>query len=82
MRILVAEDEINLNKVIVKKLTVSGYTVDSCTNGKDALLYLLYTEYDAAILDIMMPQLNGINIVKEIRAKGITTPVLFLTRTR
>ncbi|MGN0307169.1 MAG: winged helix-turn-helix domain-containing protein, partial [Lachnospiraceae bacterium] len=57
----------------------NGYSVDSCLNGEDALFYLTNTEYDAAILDIMMPGMNGIQILKSIRLAGSTLPVLFLT---
>ncbi|MGN1313501.1 MAG: response regulator transcription factor [Lachnospiraceae bacterium] len=79
MRILLAEDEKELNKVIVKTLEKNGYSVDSCLNGEDALFYLTNTEYDAAILDIMMPGMNGIQVLKSIRLAGSTLPVLFLT---
>lgn len=79
MRILLAEDEKDLNEVIVKTLEKNGYSVDSCSNGRDALYYLENTEYDAAILDIMMPGMSGIQVLKSIRAAGSTLPVLFLT---
>ena len=79
MRILLAEDEQDLNEVIVKTLEKNGYSVDSCIDGKEALYYLENTEYDAAILDIMMPGMSGIDVLKAIRASGSTLPVLFLT---
>ena len=59
MRILVVEDEKSLNEVIVKRLEDEHYGVDWCYNGKDALDNILITEYDAIILDIMLPELNG-----------------------
>ena len=59
MRILVVEDEKNLNDIIVKKLKNEKYGVDSCFDGKDAIDYILATEYDVIILDIMLPKLNG-----------------------
>lgn len=79
MRILIAEDERDLNELIQKKLKSEGYTVDACLNGEDALDYLEHTEYDGAILDITMPKMTGIQVVQEIRRKGIETPVIFLT---
>ena len=79
MRILLAEDEKDLNEVIVKTLEKSGYSVDSCLDGREALYYLENTEYDAAILDIMMQGMSGIEVLKAIRSRGSTLPVLFLT---
>lgn len=79
MRILVVEDEKSLNEVIVKRLEEEHYGVDWCYNGKDALDNILLTEYDAVILDIMLPELNGYEVLKTMRSKNIDTPVLFLT---
>lgn len=79
MRILVVEDEPDLNNLIVKKLKQENYTVDSCFDGKDALDYSLSTEYDAIVLDIMLPRINGLEILKQLRDKGKKTPVLLLT---
>lgn len=79
MRILVAEDERSLNRIITKQLTSSGYSVDSVFNGTDAYDHLSMTEYDGAVLDVMMPGSDGFSVVKKIRAEGIDTPVLFLT---
>ncbi|MCD7777232.1 MAG: response regulator transcription factor [Clostridiales bacterium] len=79
MRILLAEDERDLNRIITQKLTSDGYSVDSCFNGRDAVDILSYTEYDAVILDIMMPGADGFEVLKSIRNRGKTTPVLFLT---
>ena len=79
MRILVVEDEKSLNEVIVKRLEDEHYGVDWCYNGKDALDNILLTEYDAIILDIMLPELNGYEVLKTMRSKNIDTPVLFLT---
>lgn len=79
MRILVVEDEKNLNDIIVKKLKLDNYGVDSCFDGEEALDYILATEYDAIVLDIMLPKINGFQVLKTIRSKNIKTPVLLLT---
>ena len=79
MRILIAEDERDLNEMIRKKLTSEGYSVDTCYDGEDALAYLDVTEYDGVILDIMMPRCDGLQVLREMRRKGIHTPVMFLT---
>ena len=79
MRILVIEDEKNLNDIIVKKLKQEKYGVDSCFDGKDAIDYIVAAEYDVIILDIMLPNLNGFEVLKIIRSKKINTPVLLLT---
>ena len=79
MRLLLAEDERDLNRIITKKLVSEGYSVDSCYDGEEALLYLSAADYDGAILDVMMPGKDGFTVLKQMRAKGIATPVLFLT---
>ncbi len=79
MRILVVEDEQNLNDIIVKKLKLEKYGVDNCFDGKEALDYILTTDYDVIILDIMMPKLDGFQVLEKIRSKSIKTPVLLLT---
>lgn len=79
MRILVVEDEKNLNRIITKRLEKTGYSVDSCFNGEEALDYIAAGEFDAVILDIMMPKTDGITVLKSMRASGNRTPVLLLT---
>ncbi len=79
MRILVAEDEKSLNRILTKQLTSAGYSVDSVFNGTDAYEYLKSAEYDGAVLDVMMPGADGFSVVRKIRAEGNGTPVLFLT---
>jgi DNA-binding response OmpR family regulator len=79
MRLLLAEDERDLNQIITKKLTSDGYSVDSCFDGKEALDFIDMADYDGIILDIMMPKLSGIDVLKTIRNQGNSTPVLFLT---
>ncbi|HIY59464.1 MAG TPA: response regulator transcription factor [Candidatus Eisenbergiella pullistercoris] len=79
MRLLVAEDQKDLNDIITKTLTRNHYTVDSCFDGQEALDYLDMAEYDAVILDIMMPKKNGLEVLKSLRASGNAVPVLLLT---
>ena len=79
MRILLAEDEKDLNSIVSKKLSSEGYSVDSCYDGQAAIDILSYTDYDAVILDIMMPKADGFAVLSYIRKSGKTTPVLFLT---
>lgn len=79
MRILVVEDERDLNRIICKRLTAAGYTADACYDGLEALDYLAGAEYDAAIFDVMMPKLDGFSAVRRMREGGDDTPVLFLT---
>ncbi len=79
MRLLLAEDEEDMSNALVKILKSNNYSVDAVYNGNDALDYLESDIYDGAILDIMMPGMSGIEVLKEARANGIKTPVLLLT---
>ena len=79
MRILVVEDSKDMNHLIVKTLKKAGYSVDGCFDGEEAKLYLLGAEYDAILLDVMMPKLDGYGVLTQMRAQGNDTPVLFLT---
>lgn len=79
MRILLAEDERDLNQIIRQKLTSDGYMVDCCFDGEEALDYLACADYDAIILDIMMPKKDGLEVLRSLRQSGKGTPVLFLT---
>ncbi len=79
LRILLAEDERDMNKIITKKLVSESYAVDSCYDGEMALNYIESTEYDVIILDIMMPKKDGFAVLKEMRINSIETPVIFLT---
>lgn len=79
MRLLVVEDEIHLQNIIKKRLVKAGYSVDACGDGQEALDYLKISPYDAVILDIMLPGLSGIEVLKMIRREGNHVPVLFLT---
>ena len=79
MKLLIAEDDADLNEIIVKKLRAEGFDVDACFDGEAALEHMLYADYDVAVLDIMMPALDGVEAVRRLRAKGNATPVIFLT---
>lgn len=79
MRILLAEDERSLSRALVAIFQKNNYSVDAVYNGEDALLYLQAGNYDAAVLDIMMPKMDGITVLKKIRAAGSQLPVLMLT---
>ena len=79
MKLLLAEDEQSLSRAIAKILEKNHYTVETVYNGEDALAYLELGSYDAVILDIMMPKLDGITVLKRLRAMGNSVPVLLLT---
>ncbi|MBP7348650.1 MAG: response regulator transcription factor [Butyrivibrio sp.] len=79
MRLLLAEDEEELSNALVAILKHSNYTIDAVYNGTDALDYGLSGEYDGIILDIMMPGMDGTEVLKHLREHNISTPVLFLT---
>ena len=79
MRLLFAEDEPDLNRIVCEKLKAEGYSVDACHDGKEAMDFLDMAEYDGAILDIMMPRADGFEVLQYMRNKGLQTPVLFLT---
>jgi len=79
MRILVVEDEKDLNNIITKHLKKNNFSVDSVFNGEEALEYLEYGTYDLIVLDIMLPKLNGYEVVKKLRENKNETAVLMLT---
>ena len=79
MRILVAEDEKPLAKVIVKLLEKNNYSADAVHNGEDALTWLEGGNYDVAIFDVMMPKMDGLTALRKLRAAGNQIPVLILT---
>ena len=79
MRILVVEDTKDMNRLIVKALTKAGYSVDGCFDGEEALDYLAGAEYDGIVLDVMMPKMDGHQLLAKLRAGGSDIPVLFLT---
>lgn len=79
MRLLVIEDEYKLAEVIESRLKKEKYLVDICTDGLDGLDNALSNSYDLIILDIMLPNMNGFDILKEIRNKGINSKVIMMT---
>lgn len=79
MRILVIEDYEPLRKSLVKGLTEAGFAVDSTGDGSEGLWYAKGADYDAIILDIMLPNLDGLSILKQLRAQGSTSNILILT---
>ncbi len=79
MRILLAEDEKALAKAIVKIFEKNNYSADAVYDGEDALAYIESGNYDVAVLDIMMPKLDGISVLKKVRASGNRIPILMLT---
>ena len=79
MRILIAEDDPKLLKSLVHIFELNNYAVDGVDNGIDAFDFASSDEYDGLVLDIMMPGMDGVSLLKKLRAKGITTPALFLT---
>ena len=79
MKLLYAEDEKELSEAVTDILTYHNYTVDTVFDGKNALDYALNESYDGIILDIMMPKMNGLEVLKALRKHGNNTPVLLLT---
>ena len=79
MRLLYVEDEPALLQVTAKRLKAEGYGVDTCMDGEEALDFIEMTDYDAIILDIMLPGRDGLSVLRQMRAQGNQTPVLLLT---
>ena len=79
MKLLYAEDEISMSEAVCDILTYHNYSVDAVDNGADALDYALSEQYDGIILDIMMPKKTGLEVLAELRQKGIKTPIMLLT---
>lgn len=79
MRVLVVEDDASLSRLLRRALTAEGVHVDLAGDGREGLLAALGSEYDAVVLDIMLPGMNGYKVVERMRAAEIWTPVLMLT---
>ena len=79
MKILFVEDNEQLNKALSTVLKRNSYLVDSAFDGEEALYYINEYQYDVIVLDIMLPKVDGLEILKRVRAKGINTPIIMLT---
>jgi len=79
MRILVVEDDNKIASFVVKGLKQAGYAVDRCADGEEALSFATTTPYDAAIIDLMLPKLDGLSLIQRLRAKKIRTPMIILS---
>ena len=79
MRLLLAEDEASLSRALVKILEHANYSVDAVDNGEDALAAITDGDYDAAVLDIMMPKMDGLTVLRRVREQGKQIPVMLLT---
>ena len=79
MRILIIEDDAKIASFIAKGLREAGFTVDSCGDGQSGLEHALTAVYDAAVIDLMLPQLDGLSVIEAMRAKDVNSPVLILS---
>lgn len=79
MRVLIVEDDKGTSRFIKKGLTEEGFVVESVFDGEEGLFMATHQQFDLIILDIMLPEMNGFEVIKGIRAKGVSTPVIFLT---
>ena len=79
MKLLYAEDEISMSEAVVDILTYHHYTVDPVYDGQEALAYARIEQYDGIILDVMMPKINGLDVLRQLRSEGGKTPILLLT---
>jgi len=79
MRLLVVEDDSKIASFVVKGLQQAGYAVDHCADGEQGLLLAETTNYDCAIVDLMLPKMDGLTLIRKLRANGKRTPVLVLS---
>ena len=82
MRVLLIEDDLKLASFILKGFKEAGFAVDHCADGEDGLHMAISEPYDAAIVDIMLPKLDGFSLIDELRKRKITTPVIILSAKR
>ena len=82
MRLLIVEDDVKMASFIIKGLELEGFTVDHAANGKSGLHLALLEPYDLAIVDIMLPELDGLSLIDELRRQMINTPVIILSAKR
>jgi two-component system, OmpR family, response regulator len=79
VRVMIAEDEVDLARTLRKALTEEGYAVDWAPNGSEALAKALGVPYDAILLDLMLPEISGLDVLTAVRQRGVRSPVLILT---
>ena len=82
MRVLVIEDDKKIASFIVKGLKQAGFAVDHASNGEDGIHLALHQSYDAAVIDIMLPKLDGLSLIEELRRRKVNTPVIILSAKR
>src|SRR5262249_45134902 len=82
MRVLVVEDDTKIADFVVQGLTQAGFAVDHRTNGEDGLYLALTEPYDAAVIDLMLPKLDGLSLIGELRQQKVNTPVIILSAKR
>ncbi len=79
MKLLIAEDELDLAEALTALFEKNQFTVDAVNDGQDAYDYAMGGDYDAIILDVMMPKMNGIEVLRRLREEGLNTPIMMLT---
>jgi DNA-binding response OmpR family regulator len=79
MRVLVVEDDAGIAKFIHQGLNEAGYAVDVASNGREGVNYAIAADYDIIVLDVLLPELDGLSVLKNLRQRGLQTPVLLLT---
>lgn len=79
MRVLVVEDDAGISRFIHQGLNEAGYAVDIASDGREGISYAIAANYDVIVLDVLLPELNGLSVLKELRQRGLRTPVLLLT---
>jgi DNA-binding response OmpR family regulator len=79
MRVLVVEDDTGIAKFIHQGLNEAGYAVDVASNGREGVNYAIAADYDLIVLDVLLPELDGLSVLKNLRQRGLQTPVLLLT---
>ena len=82
MKILIIEDDSSIASFVIKGLREAGFTIDSATDGDDGYMKLLTGVYDAAVVDIMLPGMDGLTVIEKIRAKKLNTPIIILSAKR
>jgi heavy metal response regulator len=79
MRVLVVEDDKKIASFVVKGLKQNGFAVDQSDDGEEGLIHATATPYDVAVVDVMLPKLDGLSLVRQLRGRGVATPVIILS---